>query len=331
MPSSSSVVTLRPSFDLSLRAVALACLALSGVFVARSAHADSSTDAALAQSYAADALYAVEDFGKAMGYVSQGMQLAVGGDGVNKTVNCPAGGSVLFTATAGDLPVYAVAFQQCALTKSVVLGGNLVKSTTSKTKVSASPKNNYVGTTTEDGLNQLQAISVSMPYGLLTLNGETTSHSVTKRDLVALTTDSTITYTIPTGDSVALVASHTFSERSSSYAINEGTQVSYEVKSMANAADVTTVSGMVSLSVYPYLLPQVGQVDLLNFQLIFDDTFSYDGTNVANTGNLTLVTPVNTAYKVKGSNGQVSVCIDLLNDGTNEACWGPFSAASMTQ
>jgi hypothetical protein len=310
-----------------LRASVLATLALGASLAA---HADSTSDAALAKSYAADGLYAVQDFEQGMGYVSQAMAL-VGGSGVNKNVACPMGGSVTFTATPDALPVYTVAFQQCALLANVVVGGNVVKTTTNHVAVAPTMKNGWMASTTDDALNQFQAVTVSMPYGTLSLDGQSSSHSETTRNVLTKDTTSKVTHTIASPDAITLSTAHTFSERASAYALTAGTNVSYQTATAAGVTTGTTVSGQVLLTVYPYLLPQVGQIDQLNFKLLFNDSFSYDGNNVANSGNVTLVTPVNTAYKVTGASGQVSVCVDVLNDGTNEACFGPFPAASLDE
>jgi hypothetical protein len=311
------------------------------VFTSFGAMASSATDSAVAQSYAADAAYGMRDFTSASAAVNQAMQLlptSASAVASGTSVACPAGGSITYgmstssaSAASAALPIYTVQFQQCALTGGIVINGSFVKSVISMVVTAPSASNGWVVTTTDDAISRFNQITVTLPAGSTTLNGSSETKSKSSRNLYTKATSNTVEHLISSGNAITLSTSHVFNERSSSYALTSGTDVTYSSMGIGGSTTQTSLSGKVNLTVYPYQLAQVGLIDQLSFALTFTDTLNFDASGIVNSGAFKLVTPVNNAYLVTAGGGQLTVCLDLGNDGATDMCWGPFACSAMTQ
>lgn len=324
----------QPDFKHQAVRAAVAAL-LSGVSALSLA---SDTSSLTAQSYAADAAFSTGDFGTAYGAVAQAMQLMPAGTTTPTSVPCPSGGSVnfsvAFSSASGSstpLPIYTVQFNQCALSSAIVVNGNYTKTVTSQSTTAATKSNGWVMTTSEEASNSYNQISVSMPYGALLLAGNDTTKSLTTKGLLSKVNTSKVEHLITDPAGVSLSTSHTFSERASAYALMPTTDVTYATTSTAGVTGQTTVSGVVTLVVSPYMLAQVGQIPQLTFVMAFTDTVTFDPSGQVNNGAFSLITPASTRYVVTVGGGQFTVCVDKGNDGTVEGCFGPVPALTLNQ
>jgi hypothetical protein len=299
----------------------------------------SSNDSVLAPSYAADAAYGVRDFAAASAAVNQAMQLLpTSASATGNSVSCPAGGSITYSmttssasASSAPLPIYTVQFQQCAVTSGIAVNGSLVKTVKSLVITPPSTSNGGVATTKESAVSQFNQITVSLPAGATSLNGSSETNTKSSRNLNTKATVNSVEHLISSGNAITLGTSHTFSERSSSYALGSGTDVTYTTTGTGSTTTQTSLSGKVNFTVYPYQLAQVGLVEQLNFALSFSDTLVYDASGNVNSGALKLVTPVNNAYLVTAGGAQLTVCLDMGNDGATDMCWGPFYSSALNQ
>jgi hypothetical protein len=229
------------------------------------------------------------------------------------------------------LPVYTVQFQQCALLRSVIIDGGLVKTVTAQEAAPPNKTNNWTKVSNESAVHMFNQLSVTMPYGRLMVNGVSQTKSQSSRSPYTKLNSQVDEYLIAAGNAITLSTDHTFNERSSAYALAAGTDIIFKASSHAGEKSAAALSGSANLVVYPYQLGQVGTVTALNIGVTFTNSLTFDPSGNVYSGAFKLVTPVNNAYLTTVSGGQATVCLDMHNDGTTDACWGPFSGADMAQ
>jgi len=298
-----------------------------------------SNDGLIAQSFTADAAFSSAGFGSAYAAIAQAMQpIAVAAPTSASTTNCPFGGNITYSvamtsasASSTALPIYTVQFNQCAISSAVSLQGSYIKTVTQLGSTAATKANGWVGTTQEEAQNRYDQVTVSLPAGTLLLTGSDETRSSTTRAVLTKVNTSKVEHFITDSAGVSLSTSHAFNDRASAYALVPMTDITYTTTSTAGATTQASVSGQATLAVSPYQLAQIGQVGPLTFVLKFVDTVNLEAGGALNSGAFTLLTPASTLYMVAIGGGQATVCVDKGNDGTTEACFGPFPAAGSAQ
>ena len=155
-----------------------------------------------------------------------------------------------FASASGSstpLPIYTVQFSQCAISSAIVINGNYTKKVNSLSTTTATKANGWVSSTTEEATNSYNQVSVTMPYGALVLAGSDTTKSFTTKGLVTKVNTSKVEHIITDPAGLSLTTSHTFSERSSAYALVPSTDVVYrDRKSTRLNSSHTDISRMPS-------------------------------------------------------------------------------------